>query len=71
MTTFMKHVVGEVVRARAKHPKRFNSQHEGIAIIREEYLELEHEIFHGDGIQTRNELVQLAAMCQRFAEDCL
>lgn len=47
--------------------------HEGIAIIREEYLELERIVFSktqatGD---MRKEAIQLTAMCVRFIEDLL
>ncbi len=45
------------------------SAHEGIAVIREEYLELEHEIFHGEFEQMINEAIQLAAMAMRFLVD--
>ena len=67
--TFVSDVAWELSRARNKHPRPFLSAHEGIAIIREEYLEVEAEVFHGDKTQVREELVQLAAMCQRMAED--
>jgi hypothetical protein len=45
------------------------SAHEGIAVIREEYLELEREIFHGDPQQAIEEAIQLAAMALRFLVD--
>ena len=46
------------------------STHEGIAVIREEYLELEKEVFHGTPEAQRDEAIQLAAMAVRFLVDC-
>lgn len=45
------------------------SPHEGIAVIREEYLELEREVFWGTRAAMRAEAVQLAAMAIRFLVD--
>jgi len=45
------------------------SAHEGIAVIREEYLELELEVFHGDAEKAKAEAVQVAAMALRFLVD--
>ena len=47
----------------------FASSYEGIAVIREEYLELEAEVFHGDPDRATSEAVQLAAMATRFLVD--
>ena len=48
------------------------SPHEALAVIREEYLELEREIFHGDdGLKALDEAKQLAAMAIRFCIDCI
>ncbi len=47
----------------------FASPHEGIAIIREEYLELEREVFHGTPDKAQKEAVQVAAMAIRFLVD--
>ncbi len=49
----------------------FASRHEGIAVIREEYLELERAVFWGDGgpENVRVEAIQLAAMALRFVYD--
>lgn len=53
----------------------FASGHEGIAVIREEYKELEREVFHGPKDKTarrcrmREEATQLAAMALRFMVD--
>jgi hypothetical protein len=44
----------------------FASAHEGIAVIREEYLELEHEVFHGSPDKARAEAVQLGAMAAKL-----
>lgn len=51
----------ELVRANSMFPS-FSSAHEGIAVIREEYLELEHEVFHGTKEAAITEAIQLAAM---------
>lgn len=61
----------ELVKAQKKFPA-FMSMHEGIAIIREEYLELEAEVFkeREDMIQLRKEAKQLGAMALRFLVDC-
>jgi hypothetical protein len=45
------------------------SSHEGIAVIREEYLELEREVFHGDHQNSIEEAIQLGAMAARFIVD--
>jgi hypothetical protein len=60
-------VAKELERANSKFPQ-FNSEHEGIAVIREEYLELEAEIFHGTVLSTRDEAVQLAAMACKLLQ---
>jgi hypothetical protein len=58
----------ELKRAMAKFGP-MASAHEGIAVIREEYLELEREVFWGTGERMREEAVQLAAMALRFLVD--
>jgi hypothetical protein len=62
----------ELERARL-HFSDFRSYHEGISVIREEYLELEHEVFQReqDRDKMRKESLHLAAMCLRFLEDLL
>ena len=59
--------------------KNFASKAEAIAVIREEYLELENEVFWGKKKaadtkewkdKMRAEAVQLAAMTLRFIQEC-
>lgn len=46
-----------------KHGDEFASAHEAIAVLREEYLELEQEVFHGtDRRRIREEALQVAAV---------
>lgn len=49
----------------------YASAHEGLAVVREEYLELEQEVFHGDarGPAGRTEAIQLAAVSLRYASE--
>lgn len=60
----------ELDRALRKNPKRFNSAHEGLAVIEEEFIELRAEVFKRPKkrkvAKMRNEAVQLAAMALRF-----
>lgn len=60
----------ELEAARRKHPAKLNSRHEAFFVILEELDELWQEI-KGDSKPERllAELVQVAAMCQRMAED--
>jgi hypothetical protein len=60
----------ELSSARQKFSKQV-SFHEGLAIIWEEFEELKTEVFKKtpDRVLMKNELVQLAAMCQRMCED--
>lgn len=63
-------VRAELLRARMKHPRGMNSAHEGYAVLLEEVDEVKDEVFHGkDKRKLRAELVQVAAMAQRMAED--
>ena len=56
-------VQAELDRANSIHPATFNSSNEAAGVIREEYMELEAELFHGDPARAREEAIQLAAMC--------
>ena len=58
----------ELIRARRRFAP-FASAHEGIAVIREEYLELERAVFHGTGEEALEEAVQLSAMAARYVID--
>lgn len=66
-------VKGELARARMVHREPLHSAHEGAAVIREEYDEFWDEVKRKDrnNLEMMKELVQLAAMCQRFAEDVM
>ena len=57
----------ELVRALARFGP-YASPHEGIAVVREEYLELEREVFWSDGRAPAaiNEAVQLSAVAARY-----
>ena len=72
MNTFEELVRRELEHARAKH-KGANSPHEGYAIILEELEEYWAEVKAQEHRKDRMvaELVQVAAMCQRVAEDVL
>lgn len=61
----------ELNKARRFHPNKFHSEHEGLAIIEEEFLELREEVFtkNKDIGKIQKELIQLATMCRRFYED--
>jgi molybdopterin biosynthesis enzyme len=63
-------VVAEYLSASRKHPK-FNSAHEGYAVILEEMDELKDEVWkrHHDAELMRKEAVQVAAMALRFLTD--
>lgn len=63
-------IKAELLRSKTLFPATFHNQHEAIAVIREEYLELEQECFKNqknyDLDKQRKEAVQIAAMCLRF-----
>ena len=61
-------VEDELTRAQSRFAP-FASAHEAIAVIREEYLELERAIFHGSGGDALTEAIQLSAMAARYASD--
>ena len=67
-------VIEEVDKARMMYPA-FRSEHEAIAVIREEYLELEEQVFekqrwYNKERQTK-EATHLAAMAVRFMIDLI
>jgi hypothetical protein len=63
----------ELSVATAGHPP-FNSPHEGIAVIDEEFDELKHEVYkraaERDKEKMYGEACQVAAMAIRFMTDC-
>lgn len=61
-----------------KYQKPFNSVHEGLAVLREEYVELENEIFFGEKrvatkevwrANIKKEAIQVAAMAARIIQE--
>lgn len=69
--SFQKEVQKEFMSAYNKHPM-LNSVHEGLAVLWEEFEEVKQEVFKRnlDRTALRKELIQVAAMAQRMAEDC-
>ncbi|MBW7907174.1 MAG: hypothetical protein LC135_01955 [Phycisphaerae bacterium] len=69
---FAAHVAAELASAAALHPP-LHSPHEALAVIDEELSELRDEVYrrHANRNYARmlRELIQVAAMCQRAAED--
>jgi hypothetical protein len=63
-------IENEVGAAIRKHPE-FPSLHHAISVIREEYLELEREVFTDsfDSIKIRKEAIQVCATCIRLLID--
>lgn len=72
MSEFPGMVEAELARARSKNAK-FNSLHEGYAVLLEEVDELWEEIKSKERNTEKmiSEVTQVAAMAQRLAEDCL
>lgn len=72
MSRFADMVQTEIAKAREKHPL-INSLHEGYAVILEEVDELKAEVwkraYQRNPLTILEELVQIAAMAQRVAED--
>jgi hypothetical protein len=66
----VREIIDEILRAKQLFPSMFINQHEAIAVIREEYLELEQECFKNqrnyDLDAQRKEAKQLAAMAIRL-----
>ncbi len=64
----------ELAKAEMKFPP-FNSAHEGYAVLLEEVIELQAEVFKGGGEprsieRMRAEAIQVAAMGARFVKFC-
>ncbi len=57
--------------ARRKHPQSLITLHDGLGVILEEFEEFKAEVFkrHTSKEKLLSELISLAAMCQRMAED--
>lgn len=72
MTPFLHKVALELLRAREKHTPPINSPHEGYAVILEEVDEFWDLVKsqRPDPAKLLEELVQIAAMAERVAEDC-
>jgi hypothetical protein len=73
MSWFAELVDYELHRAREKFPEPIHSLHEGYAVIKEELDEFWEEVKKQDSERNNDrlleEIVQVAAMCQRVAED--
>ncbi len=69
--TFAQAVHKATERARLLHPKPYNSYHEALAVLWEEFEELKTEVFLRTIAPERimAELLDCAAVIQRFAED--
>jgi hypothetical protein len=72
-TRFMLAVATELGRARSAWPTPIRGPSEALGVIREEYVEFEQEVFGKEGKRNipalLEELIQIAAMCARTAED--
>lgn len=72
MSVFRDLVKKAIKANRAVHPA-IASPHEGLALIQEEVGELREEVEKrlkkGDPFRFLNELTQIAALCEMFAED--
>lgn len=71
---FLDLVQAEIERARVKHPTNIHNCMEGYAVIKEEMDEYWEECRKQNSKRDKDamlkELVQIAAMCMRTAEDC-
>ncbi len=74
MSVFRDLVKKVLAANRAKHPG-IRSWHEAYGLIAEEVHELQEEIFtrsrRDDPLRCLNELVEIAAMCERAAQDLI
>ena len=74
ITRVLAEIGEEVQRANAKHAP-MNSAHEAYAVLLEEVDEFKAEVWKNRSKRDLNhvliELVQIGAMAQRIAEDCL
>jgi len=72
MEKIIKQIISEYESASGKYPK-FNSTHEGYAVIQEEVDELWDLVKSNKGInggsEFRSECIQIAAMAIRFIKD--
>ena len=64
-------IESEYRRARDKFPS-FNSAHEGLAVLWEEFEELKAEVFvkNSSTVKMRNEAIQVGAMALAFIVEC-
>lgn len=71
--SFQELVAKELTFGRVNNPSPLNSSHEALAVLWEEFEELKDEVFKKralrDEVAMLAELVQVAAVCQRMAED--
>ena len=64
-------VAAELVCARAKYQHNFIDPRDGMRVVRDEYIETMVKVFKlRPNNDILHDLVQIAAMCQRTAEDC-
>lgn len=74
MTPFLHQVALELMRARSKHDTPINSPHEGYSVILEEVDEfwamVKMQTKDRDPAEMLTELIHIAAMAERCAEDC-
>jgi len=70
--TALKLIDAEYQQASSRYPK-FNSPHEGLAILQEEFEELKAEVFKNhnsrDPNAMRGQAIQVGAMAMRFLVD--
>lgn len=73
MSLFLTQLTEALSKARSKHPQNMRSYHEGYAVILEELDEVWELVKQQapDKAALKKELLHVAAMCQRFAEDLL